>query len=45
MTENNEVKLILSDEAIISKIYVVRGKKIMIDKDLAELYEVKAVRL
>ncbi|MFH1160672.1 MAG: ORF6N domain-containing protein [bacterium] len=32
-------------EAIISKIYLVRGKKIMLDKDLAELYEVKAFRL
>jgi phage regulator Rha-like protein len=30
---------------IISKIYLVRGKKIMLDKDLAELYEVKAFRL
>lgn len=45
MTENKEDKFILPDEAIISKIYLVRGKKIMLDKDLAELYEVKAFRL
>lgn len=30
----------LPDEAIINKIYVVRGKKVMIDRDLAELYGV-----
>ncbi len=32
---------ILPDEAIISKIYVIRGKKVMIDRDLAELYDVE----
>lgn len=37
--------IILPDEAIISKIYLLRGKKVMLDKDLAELYEVKALRL
>jgi len=37
--------LIVPEDAIISKIYLVRGKKIMLDKDLAELYEVKAFRL
>jgi len=36
---------IVPEDAIISKIYLVRGKKIMVDKDLAELYEVKAFRL
>ncbi len=35
----------MAEEAIISKIYLVRGKKIMLDKDLAELYEIKALRL
>jgi len=33
------------DETIISKIYLLRGKKIMLDKDIAELYEVKTFRL
>jgi hypothetical protein len=37
--------LILPDEAIINKIYLIRGNKVMLDKDLAELYEVKALRL
>jgi hypothetical protein len=32
---------ILPDEAIVSKIYVIRGKKVMIDRDLAELYDVE----
>lgn len=30
----------LSNEAVISKIYIVRGQRVMVDKDLAELYEV-----
>jgi hypothetical protein len=29
-----------TEEAIISKIYWIQGKKVMIDKDLAELYGV-----
>ncbi|TWI91627.1 ORF6N domain-containing protein [Chitinophaga japonensis] len=37
--------MILSDEALISKIYYIRSHKIMLDKDLAELYGVKAIRL
>jgi hypothetical protein len=32
---------ILPDESIISKIYVIRGKKVMLDRDLAELYDVE----
>lgn len=38
-------KLTIVEEAIISKIYNVRGQKIMLDRDLAELYGVKAIRL
>lgn len=38
-------KLTVVEEAIISKIYNVRGQKIMLDRDLAELYGVKAIRL
>jgi len=36
---------ILPDEVILSKIYFLRGKKVMLDRDLAELYDVKAIRL
>ncbi len=45
MTENKEFQASLPDDAIISKTYLIRGKKVMLDKDLAELYEVKTVRL
>ncbi len=38
-------KRILPDEMIMSKILVIRGKKIMIDRDLAELYGVSTKRL
>jgi hypothetical protein len=31
----------LTDEVIINKIYVIRTHKVMIDKDLAELYGVE----
>jgi len=31
----------LIDEKVVSKIYLLRGKKIIIDKDLAELYGVE----
>ena len=33
--------ILLADEVIMNKIYVVRGLKVMIDKDLAELYGVE----
>lgn len=32
---------LLLEEVIKSKIYVIRGKKVMIDRDLAELYNVE----
>ncbi len=31
---------IIADEIIINKIYFIRGQKIMLDKDLANLYDV-----
>jgi hypothetical protein len=33
-------EIAVPDELIMSKIYVVRGRKVMIDRDLAELYGV-----
>ena len=36
---------ITPDEAIISKIYLVRNRKVMLDKDLAEMYGVETKRL
>jgi hypothetical protein len=40
-----ETKKIVPDEEIISKIIVIRNKKVMIDSDLAELYGVTTKRL
>jgi len=41
----NELQPILPDEVIMSKIYFIRNQKVMLDKDLADLYDVKAIRL
>ncbi len=40
---NNEVSI--PDEVIMTKIYSVRGQNVMLDSDLAELYEVETRRL
>lgn len=45
MVENAENEIMLPDEIIINKIYVIRGKKVMIDRDLAELYGVETKQL
>lgn len=45
MENENSDQLILPDEAIINKIHLLRGKKVMLDKDLAEIYDVKPLRL
>jgi hypothetical protein len=37
--------MILADEVIVTKIYYIRGHKIMLDADLAELYQVPTKRL
>jgi len=39
------VKLMVSDDSIINKIYFIRGKKVMLDSDLAELYGVETKQL
>ena len=36
---------VLADEIIVNKIYLIRGKKVMLDKDLAELYQVTTANL
>ena len=38
-------ELIIPDEVVVSKILLIRGKKVMIDKDLAELYGMPTKRL
>ena len=37
--------IIIPDDTVISKIFLIRGKRVMMDRDLAELYGVKAIRL
>jgi len=41
----NKKALYLPDESIINKIYLIRGQKVMLDEDLAELYQVETRRL
>jgi hypothetical protein len=36
--------LVISDEMVINKILLIRGKKVMLDRDLAELYGVQPIR-
>ena len=38
-------KSLISDGIVIGKIQIIRGKKVMLDEDLAELYEVQTKRL
>jgi hypothetical protein len=40
-----EITSIIPDEIVINKIYFIRGQKVMIDSDLAELYGVETRRL
>lgn len=35
----------IPDEVVMNKIYVIRDQKVMLDRDLAELYGVQAIRL
>jgi hypothetical protein len=37
--------ILIPDEVVISKIYFIRNEKVMLDRDLAELYDIKAIRL
>jgi phage regulator Rha-like protein len=43
MEETNLI--VIPDEIIMGKIYLIRGYKVMLDRDLAELYEVETRRL
>jgi len=43
MNEKNSI--VIPEEVIMSKIYLIRGMKVMLDRDLAELYEVETKAL
>ena len=38
---DTSIQIMISDESIINKIYLIRDKKVMLDRDLAELYGVE----
>jgi len=42
---NTKTDLSIPEEVIVNKIFLIRNKKVMIDKDLAELYEVETKQL
>ena len=44
MSESNK-NISIPDEVIMNKIYFIRGQKVMLDSDLAELYGVETRRL
>ncbi len=44
MAKTNK-ELMIPDELVMNKIYLIRGQKVMLDKDLAELYDIKPIRL
>jgi hypothetical protein len=43
MTKSKEVTI--PDEVVVRKIFLIRGHKVMLDRDLAELYGVETKRL
>jgi len=45
MVMNEEKSLLVPEAVIMSKIYLIRDQKVMLDADLAELYEVETRRL
>ena len=40
-----DTTIVIADEIIISKIYFIRGQKVMLDSDLAAMYQVETKRL
>lgn len=42
---NKLKKIIIPDEIVMNKIYLIRGQKVMLDSDLAELYDVETKQL
>jgi phage regulator Rha-like protein len=45
MAEKKTELITVPDERILSRIFIIRGKKVMLDRDLAELYGVATRRL
>ena len=45
MSKKKTTQVSIPEEVIVSKIYLIRGHKVMLDRDLAELYGVETRRL
>jgi len=45
MAKKTTNELLLPDEILINKIYLIKGQKVMLDRDLAELYDVETKQL
>lgn len=45
MSDLIQNKISIPDEVILSKIFLIRGSKVVFDRDLAEPFDVKAIRL
>ncbi len=43
--ENTISEIALDEEMVIRKIYFIRGQKVMLDSDIAELYQEKTKRV
>lgn len=41
MNRKENIQNVLSDEVLIDKIYLIRGQRIILDRDLAQLYNVE----
>ena len=45
IVRKKELQALIEEQKILNRIYVIRGEKVMIDRDLAELYGVETKRL
>ena len=45
MKQSDTSLSLISDERIANKVFLIRGIKVMLDRDLAELYDVETRRL
>jgi hypothetical protein len=45
MTKTKELQTLVIEQEILNKIFILRGEKVMLDKDLAEMYGVETKRL
>jgi hypothetical protein len=43
--EENTQSFAIAEEVVMAKIYVIRGIRVMLDRDLAELYQVETKQL